>query len=124
MPHQYVLFAQCLGKRSTFVLGMPGKHKIGHAGQYLETKPDQLCCKLCACINNGPAHLLEIGSVFYGGHRSSLSHGIQRIGVEAVLERIQALDNLRLGDGKAYTPARTAERRVGKGFDRTCKSGW
>ena len=77
---------------------MTREHEIGRGGQDLEPKPNKPLVQLLAASNNPRAALLEVCLVLNRGNRPRLRRPAKRIGVEAILDPVQRLDQAGVTD--------------------------
>ncbi|MNZ50347.1 hypothetical protein D3C78_681330 [compost metagenome] len=85
---------------------MTGEDEVGRRRQHFEAQLTQLGHQLLAAVDHLAAGLLEIGLVLECDCRAGDGHAVQRIGVEAVLDPLQRLDQVRMPYRQADPQAR------------------
>ncbi|PAV93412.1 hypothetical protein WR25_17472 [Diploscapter pachys] len=94
---------------------MPGKDKVRRRRQHFEPTRHQLRNQHLPAVDNLAAGLIEILTVVERRRRPDNRHAIQRIGVEAILDPLQRLDQVGMPHRQA-NPEPRQRTRLGQGL--------
>ena len=103
MAHDDALLPQALSKRRTTVLRVASKEEIGRRRQTVEAAQGELLVEPVTLADYLFTALLEPCLILECGHTGGDSQAIQRIGIEAVLDAVQTINQRLIAHGQTDT---------------------